>query len=129
MGATIVSIRYKIGVSEVYDDLTMKEKPAILTEWKHKDLSVIPLKVVMSGKSDDGGNSNAEIKYFYKSNLVCTSKSFDFDSIRMMATDNGTLFTWEYKDGNLVNNKKEEPEPVKTEIPSGKVEVGKGETL
>ena len=127
MGSTVVSIKYQLGVSEIYDDLVMKEKPAILSQWKEQDLKVVPLKVTISASSDSEGNKNSEVKYYYKSNLVYMSQSFDFDSVRMLASDNFDMFNWEYKDGNTVS--KEKKEPAKEKPKSGKVDVGKGEKL
>ena len=131
MGNTMVSVKYKLGNSMVYDDLPMKDKNAILSEWKNENMEVIPLKVTITGNNNDAGHTEGILKYYYRSNFICESKSFDFQSLLMLANDNAEMFLWEYRDGKAISKREQEEvkEEVKKATPTRKVEVGKGETL
>ena len=127
MGSSVVSVKYKLGVSEIHDDILMKEKVSILSEWKHQNLQVIPLKVTIYGFSDSEGKTVSEVKYYYKSILIYTNEDWDFDSIKMLASDNFDMFNWEYKDGDCVSKETEEKAEPKQK--TGKVGAGKGDKL
>lgn len=107
IGTTIISVKYKIGKTIVYDDITMKENAGILSAIKNEKPKTIPLGVSITFYStEDGSSEKSSFKYYYGANFLTDSKSFDLDSIIRMAKANPDLFKWTYRDGVDVRNVK-----------------------
>ena len=132
IGKRILSIKYQIGSSELYDDLNMKDNTALMFEWRNRKAKTIPLKVVIEGGNDDFSGSHFTITYYYKSNLISTSSGFDYASVYMIAKDNGSMFNWEWRDEKKVEEgevKEESAEDVKKKSSPVVQKEEKGNTL
>lgn len=116
---TVVSIKYQLGNSEIYDDLDLEDKNSIRLEWKHKDIKNIQLRVSIYGYESNAPTRKTLFKYFYGANLIAEHQKFDYETLLSIAKNNETLFTWQYRDGvdlSVIEKKKNE----KTEEEQGK---------
>jgi len=120
ISGTVVSIKYKIGGSEIYDDLNLEKKNAIRLEWQHKNIKNIELRVSMYGYSSNSPTKKTMLKYYYGSNLICEHYEFDYDTLESIAKENESSFSWKYKDGVDLSVIKKDKEKQKEKEEQGK---------
>ena len=114
IGHTILSVRYKIGNTIVFDDITMKDQIGILQMMKDDDRKIIPLRVQIEFSTSNDVEDKGFLKYYYGANFLSESKSFDPRSLSLIAKQNVDLFNWTFKDEKEFTNKKQ-PSKVKEE--------------
>jgi len=134
IGHTILSIKYKIGKTIVFDDIVMKDSIGILQMIKDSKLKVIPLKIHIEFNTDSEGTESGFLKYYYGANFLAESKSFDIASLVLVAYENQDLFTWEYRNEEFLNEDKDTREEKETDsstlkTKSAKSPSGKDEKL
>lgn len=99
-----VSINYKLGNEEVYDDIVLQAEAQTIMLGKRK---IITLKLVTSGLHHDN-KETASGKYYYGINYIGSSKIFkDYGTLLRLAQKNPSLFTWKVKDGSFINDEEE----------------------
>jgi|GEM_PF-5207911 len=116
VGNTILAVKYKIGETIVFDDITMKDNLGILQMIKNSKANTIPLKISIEFLSTDEPKKEGFLKYYYGANYLAESRSFDVDSLIMIADENVNLFTWRYKDGDYIDDDEKKDE-LKEETP------------
>lgn len=128
MGNTIISIKYFIGETVIFDDISMKKSIGLLQMFREKKLKSVPLKIHIEFHTQDDGNNSSSLKYYYGANLLGESQSFDTDAIILIANANEKMFMWEYKDGHVRNDKKkpEEKEDTKKMVPIDDIKEDSG---
>ena len=105
-----LSIKYRIGNDEVFDDIVLQAEAQRLMLGKTKNIT---LKLVTSGQ-DHEGRKESTAKYYYGINYIGSSKVFkDYDTLLRLAQKNPSLFTWVVKDGNFIKKKKEKDTEIK----------------
>lgn len=103
----ILSINYRLGNEEVFDDIVLQAEAQKIMIGKRK---IIPLKLVTSGFHQEQKRT-ASGKYYYGINYIGSSKIFkDYGTLLRLAQKNPSLFTWKVKDGNFVKSKKKKKE-------------------
>lgn len=113
-----VSINYKLGNEEVYDDIVLQAEAQTIMLGKRK---FITLKLVTSGLHHDN-KETASGKYYYGINYIGSSKIFkDYDTLLRLAQQNPSLFIWTVKDGNFIKDKEEKH--VEKQVESGETKL------
>jgi len=103
IGHTILSVKYKIGNTLVFDDVVMKDNMGILAMIKEENPKVIPLKINIEFTTDSEGTEDGFLKYYYGANLLSESRSFDIDSLILVAKENKDMFSWTYRDSKAMS--------------------------
>ena len=105
-----LSINYKIGNEEIFDDIVLQAEAQKFMLGKVKN---IQLKLVTTGLDHDNKQTSTA-KYYYGINYIGPSKIFkDYGTLLRLAQKNPSLFIWVTKDGNFVNEDKKKKEEVK----------------
>ena len=110
VGNTIMSIKYKIGQTWVFDDLVMKDNMGLFAEIKKQHTDTVPLRIHIEFNTTDEPSEEGFLKYYYGANLLGESKSFDVASLVLIAKQNQELFNWDYRDEHVVNEERDEEE-------------------
>lgn len=111
IGNTILSVKYYIGDTVLFDDLIMTKNTGIFEMIKAEKMKTIPLTVhIYVNHSEDTSFNKGTIKYYYGANLLAESQSFDFESILLIAKKHTGYFEWEYLDGKSFGTNKKAPE-------------------
>ncbi len=108
VGNTIMSVKYKIGETWVFDDIIMKNNMGLFGEIKKSHKHTVPLKIHIEFKVTDEPKEESALKYYYGANLLGQSQSFDTDAILLIAKQNESLFNWTVRDGKSVSEKRDE---------------------
>ena len=107
IGHTILSVKYKIGNTIVFDDIIMKDQTGILQMIKDDDRKIIPLRVQIEFSTSNDVDDTGSLKYYFGANFLSESKSFDPRSLALIADQNVDLFNWTFKDEKTFTNKKQ----------------------
>ncbi len=95
IGNTILSVKYNIGRTIMFDDITMKDNPGILSIIRQDHKHTIPLGILIEfHESEESNHNEASIKYYYGANFLSESKSFDLTAILRVAKSNPEIFSW-----------------------------------
>ena len=109
VNSSYMSIKYRLGNDEVFDDIVLQAEAQRLMLGKTKNIT---LKLVTTGL-DHEGRKESTAKYYYGINYIGSSKIFkDYDTLLRLAQKNPSLFIWKVKDGSFVKDK--EKEKIKT---------------
>ena len=118
IGNTMISVKYKIGDTIVFDDIVMKDNMGILAMIKDTNPKTIPLKIYIEFFTSDEPKKEGFLKYYYGANLLSESRSFEVDALVLVAKENIDIFSWEYRDSDVVKEdakqKSLEPAPAVT---------------
>ena len=116
IGHTMLSVKYYIGDTVIFDDIPMKTNTGILQMIKDSGNKTVPLKIVIEfTESDENNRSESSFKYYYGANFLSDSLSHNLESILLIAKENQDIFSWIYRDGNLIKEMKKAPEPAEME--------------
>ena len=118
IGHTMLSVKYKIGETIVFDDIPMKENMGILAMIKGTNNTAIPLRIHIEFNTNTEDDSEGFLKYYYGANFLSESKSFDVASLVLIADENEDLFTWKYKDEKQITGKKKKKEEASSISPT-----------
>jgi hypothetical protein len=110
IGHTMISVKYKIGETIVFDDIPMKENMGILAMIKGTNNTTIPLRIHIEFATNTENDAEGFLKYYYGANFLSESKSFDVDALILIADENEDLFTWQFKDEKQISSKKKKKE-------------------
>lgn len=98
-----MSIKYRLGNDEVFDDIVLQAEAQRLMLGKIKNIT---LKLVTTGR-DHEGTKESTAKYYYGINFIGRSKIFkDYDTLLRLAQKNPSLFIWVVKDGDFIKKDK-----------------------
>jgi hypothetical protein len=115
IGHTILSVKYYIGETVVFDDIPMQKNTGILQMIKDSGEKVIPLKISIEFlKSNDDNSNSSSFKYYYGANFLSESQSHDLDAIILIAKENKDIFSWKMRDGSTTNDSKKEPTKIES---------------